>query len=189
MNSKDLKIVAGSFITESKLTKESKKQLLNFIQHEACDHQIMALMLDGKIAKLDEQSKQIVEERFSNKYGNLNEVNVRALQSKMGTALKYGLAGIAGFMTPIGFGVPLGMAVLYLYRRQNDACRKKCSNEADSKVCYNKCSIDVANKIIATLKSELGKCGKTKKPEKCKKRITAEINKWEKKIQKLRMKY
>lgn len=68
MNSKDLKIVAGSFITESKLTKESKKQLLNFIQHEACDHQVMALMLDGKITKLDEQSKQIVEERFNNRF-------------------------------------------------------------------------------------------------------------------------
>jgi len=227
MESKDLKIAAGNLIVESELTKNSKKQLLNFIQHEACDHQIMALMLDGEITKLDEQSKEIVEERFENKFGDLNEgvsfksifgiiffgglwaawrmvkahgderfnnkynseqlleVSVRALQGKMGKVLKYGFAAIAGGM--LGIGAPLSMAIYYLYRRYNDVCIKKCSSTGDTKTCYSKCAIDVATKIISNLKSELGKCSKTKDPEKCKNKIIKEIKKWENKIQKLRM--
>jgi len=64
MESKDLKIAAGSIITGSKISKPAKLQLLNFVQNEATDHQIMALMLDGKVVKIDEQAEQVVEDRF-----------------------------------------------------------------------------------------------------------------------------
>lgn len=64
MKSKDLKITAGYIVTESKLSKAAKLQLLNFIQKEASDEQLMALLLDGKITKLDEQAKEIINNRF-----------------------------------------------------------------------------------------------------------------------------
>lgn len=64
MDSKKLKILAGSVITKSKLSKEARLQLLNFVESEATDHQIMVLLLDGKILILDEQAEQIVEDRF-----------------------------------------------------------------------------------------------------------------------------
>jgi hypothetical protein len=64
MESNDLKITAGSFIVESDLTKSGKIQMLKFIRHEASDHQLMALLLDGEIVDLDEQAEQIVEDRF-----------------------------------------------------------------------------------------------------------------------------
>ena len=64
MESKDLKITAADYVMESKMTNPAKLQMLNFIQKEANDHQLMSLMLDGKIVKLDEQAKQIVEDRF-----------------------------------------------------------------------------------------------------------------------------
>ena len=64
MESKDLKITAGNFIVESDLSKAGKLQMLKFIRHEASDHQLMAILLDGEIIDLDEQAEQIVEDRF-----------------------------------------------------------------------------------------------------------------------------
>jgi len=61
---KQLRIIAGQIIVESKLSKSAKLQLLNFIQKEASDTQVKALLLDGKIVKLDEQSEKIVNDRF-----------------------------------------------------------------------------------------------------------------------------
>ncbi|MFW9871875.1 MAG: hypothetical protein ACFFG0_02150 [Candidatus Thorarchaeota archaeon] len=65
---KKLRILAGTIVADSKLSKEAKRQLLNFIQNEASDHQIKALLLDGKIlAKIDEQAAEVIEARFKNK--------------------------------------------------------------------------------------------------------------------------
>ena len=70
--SNKLKIYAGKAVVESKLGKESKRQLLKFIQHEASDHQVMTLILDGKVTKLDEQATKIVEDRFEcSKYSKI----------------------------------------------------------------------------------------------------------------------
>ena len=64
MDLKKLKIFAGSVITKSKLSKGAKLQLLNFVQNEATNYQVMALLLDGKIVVLDKQAEQVVEDRF-----------------------------------------------------------------------------------------------------------------------------
>lgn len=64
MNKQDLQIFLGWTITESKMSGPAKLQMLEFIQHEADLHQLMAVAMDGKIVKLDEQAKQIVEDRF-----------------------------------------------------------------------------------------------------------------------------
>lgn len=69
MNKQDLQIFLGHSIVESKMSKAAKLQMLEFIQHEADMHQLMCLIMDGKIVKLDEQARQIVEDRF-----NVNEV-------------------------------------------------------------------------------------------------------------------
>ena len=65
---KQLRLVAGAIVTGSKLSKGSKLQLLNFIQKEATDGQVKALLLDGKIlTKIDEQTEEIINDRFSQK--------------------------------------------------------------------------------------------------------------------------
>lgn len=64
---KQLKIIAGAIVVESKLSKGAKLQLLSFIQNEATDTQVKALLLDGKIlTKIDEQTEKIIEDRFKN---------------------------------------------------------------------------------------------------------------------------
>ncbi len=53
-------------MTESKLSKNSKIQTLNFIK-EANIHQIMGLLLDGEMYfNLDEKDKKLLEKRFKN---------------------------------------------------------------------------------------------------------------------------
>ena len=65
MNTNKLKTTCGEIIVKSKLTKESKLQLLNFIQVEADEHQLKGFLLDGEIIpKADDEAKQIIDQRF-----------------------------------------------------------------------------------------------------------------------------
>jgi len=62
-----LRIIAGAIVTESKLSKGAKLQLLKFIQKEATETQLKSLLLDGKIlTKIDKQTKNIINSRFEN---------------------------------------------------------------------------------------------------------------------------
>lgn len=65
MNTNKLKTTCGEIIVKSKLTKESKLQLLNFIQVEADEHQLKGFLLDGEIiTKADDEAKHIIDQRF-----------------------------------------------------------------------------------------------------------------------------
>ena len=65
MNTNNLKTTCGEIIVSSKLTKESKLQLLNFVQIEADEHQLKVFLLDGEIVtKADDEAKEIINQRF-----------------------------------------------------------------------------------------------------------------------------
>ena len=66
MTSKDLKLMAGKMVLNSVYSESAKKQLFNFIATESNDTQIKSLVVDGKIANIAEDAKQIVNERFNN---------------------------------------------------------------------------------------------------------------------------
>jgi hypothetical protein len=59
-----LRVIAAYLIKESNLTKAAKLQLVNFLENEATDAQVMALLLDGKVQILDEMAEEIVYARF-----------------------------------------------------------------------------------------------------------------------------
>ena len=59
-----LRLTAAYFVKESDLTKAAKLQIMNFLQNEATDAQVMALLLDGEVQTLDEQAEIIVYDRF-----------------------------------------------------------------------------------------------------------------------------
>ncbi|MBR9682663.1 MAG: hypothetical protein GOV02_03220, partial [Candidatus Aenigmarchaeota archaeon] len=61
---KKLFIHAGELVVESKLSGQSKLQLINWIKKEATEAQIKAFLLDGKITALDEQAEEVVNDRF-----------------------------------------------------------------------------------------------------------------------------
>jgi len=64
MNKKELQLVSGQIVVESKLSKPAKMQLLNWLKSEATECQIKAFLLDGGIVELDKQSEEIVNARF-----------------------------------------------------------------------------------------------------------------------------
>lgn len=66
---KELRVIAGAIITESKLSKEAKLQLLEFVQHEATDVQVKALLLDGKVlSSINKETEEIISARFTNSF-------------------------------------------------------------------------------------------------------------------------
>ena len=74
---KQLRIIAGRIVVETKLSKSAKMQLLNFVKEQASDAQVKALLMDGKIVKLDEQAEKIVNDRFP-----LSEAGVKVAQAR-----------------------------------------------------------------------------------------------------------
>ncbi len=165
MESTDLKIAAGSIITESKMSKATKLQLLNFVQNEATDHQIMALMLDGKVVKLDEQAEQVVEDRF--KVSKLNELAFIVLAGLWATA-------IAG--------------AIRVYNRFLSQAARACLKVPDKDVCMSKFKVKALVAKRNYLKGQVSKCKQTKDPEECQRRFAAGVSKIEKQIMKAQTK-
>ena len=84
---KQLRLITGAIVIESKLSKSAKLQLLNFIENEAKDVQIKALLLDGEIlTDIDEQTEEIINNRFKNHpiYEGWGDIAVGATQAATG---------------------------------------------------------------------------------------------------------
>lgn len=64
MTKKDLQIFAGLIVTESKIPKQAKLQMLEWIQHEASKVDLMGFLMDGRIQHFDDSVEQVVMDRF-----------------------------------------------------------------------------------------------------------------------------
>ena len=144
---KQLRLIAGTIVVESKLSSSAKLQLLNFIKEEASDAQIKALLMDGEIQNLDEQAEQIVEQRWElSEVGGKIAQTRKSLFSRMGAPLK----------------VPPVAAIWALYRvirGQFDVCTKRCGtfelNTARRQHCLAKCKVVKAQaELNAVMKSK-----------------------------------
>ena len=158
MDSKELKLTVANYIIESELTKPSKLQMINFIKNEANDHQLMALMLDGKIVDLDEQAKQIVEDRF---------------------VLQEGILTIAIL-------VAAGAIIYSKFLKQSaKACSGLSGSEKKS--CMRKYEIEARDLEIKELEKRIKKdCNSTENPEKCKLVLKTKITSLTKQISQLK---
>lgn len=170
---KQLRIIAGVIVTASKLNKESKLQLLNFIQKEATDIQIKALLLDGKIlTKIDEQTKEIIEDRFKvsevSSYSSFGQVIIKLSQGEAN------IAGIAAAAAIVYAAVKLQMKI---------ATSKECKNykfgSPQWKVCEQKVRIMKNKKQVDFIKSKINLCNNSKDPNKCKGKLQEKIKKLE----------
>jgi len=131
MENKDLKHYAGTVVVESKLSKASKLQMLEFLK-TASTPQVKVFIMDGKIAKLDEQSEQIANDRFE----------VYKEEASTGKSiLGIFLAG------------PLYWPLYRWARSAVDQCNKKCGtfNIGDKR---NKCMNDCNAKVKAAIQSK-----------------------------------
>jgi hypothetical protein len=156
---KNIRFVAAEFVVFSDLSKEAKLQLLNFIQSEATDSQVKALILDGKIVKLDEQAEEIVNERFA-----LLEFDP--------------IVTWLGFTAAMFGAIGLNMAT-HMYKTYLSKAGKACAGISgeDRQKCISKYK---AKAKLETLKALLAKCGQAKNPEKCKAKLSKKIANMEK---------
>lgn len=177
---KRLRLMAAKVIFGStKLNKESKNQLFNFIQKEGTDAQVKALLLDGKILiNIDEQTEEIINARFAS-HKTLSE-----------------LGAVGGTLASL-FTLGAYQAWRTLASQYSDAHKQcgthKISNDRDA--CIAKARMNFANKRISMLNKVLSTCGQQKNTDRCKKTIlkniakeTSKLDKQKKKLQKLVMK-
>ena len=156
---KQLRLLAGEIVIESDMSKASKLQLLNFIKEEATDAQIKALLMDGKIIKLDEQAEEIVNDRF--KQHKLNEFE--------------GATGVTLVSYVVTMIVAMAFAAVKRSReRGHDVCDRYFGNEkANCIKKYRKHGLEEKLKILNSMSS---KCDGTRNPDKCHKLIDTQID-------------
>ncbi len=202
MDSKSLKIGAGVLITDSELSKDSKIQLLNFIQSEATDEQVMALMMDGKIISLDEQSGEIIRDRWE--ASDMDEKIAEGIGglavkgAKLGTKVGWKVAKHTVLSPKVLAGAAAGsLATAAIFVANQKLGRSKydsiaagakaaCKKAAAKKQCKQEVMAKAREAEIKTLQGATGKfCPKAKDPGKCKSRMSARIDKLQKKHQAL----
>ena len=175
-----LKILAGYQVVSSKLPRQSKQLLLNFIQHESSEYQLKALLLDGKIIEeVDEISKGIIDDRVK-----LTEYFKILEESRRKTA-----------MSILGFVLSPGSLIIYRsIRSLYDKCSYECGlvsfNTQKRQICLAKCNILRRTKELNLIRKI--NCKKYPNPEKCRikkekaiKEIQRKISKDKETIQKL----
>jgi len=135
---KELQLIAASVVSESELSKGAKLQLIKFIQYEATDVQVKAILLDGKIlTNIDEQTAEIINDRFA-----VSEAGGRVAKLRK---------------TSMGMlGVNAGSVLWLAYRKirsMKDACTKKCGtyeyNTSRRQHCIIQCRVAEAKAKLA----------------------------------------
>jgi len=154
-----LKIIAGSVVVESKLSKPAKLQMITWLEEEATEAQLKAFLLDGSIAQLDEQAEQIVNDRFETH--RLNEGGWKTIGGMLLTN-------------------PIYWAAYRAIRAAFDAKSKKCGVFGIGRkrdVCLWKLKAEQARKEAAIFKKGLSDCAKHPNPNQCKAKGLAAVQK------------
>jgi len=160
MGPNTLKIMAGDIVSQSKLSKHAKLQLLNWLQNEATEVQIKAMLLDGEpFTEIDDQAAEIINKRFSK--SNLNEGGWKTL---------------AGFIL-IG---PVYWAAYRALRAAFDEKSKQCGIFGIGRkrdVCLWKLRAEKYRKEAALFSKVAKDCGQSKDPAKCKASVAEKVAK------------
>ena len=197
MNKQSLQFLTGAIITESKMPKDSKKQLLNFVEGEATEHQLMSMLLDGEVKPVSEDEKDLIEDRFTSNeklyesYMYIEEAalwNVIKLFAKGGAKVAGGVnkarKGASNLAGGGVLGLAAGAATVWAAWRGMGALlnkdKRKCgvlSIGSKRKACLLNAQANNVNKKIGLLNKLKSQCGKSKSPESCAKGINNEIGK------------
>jgi len=156
---KQLRLCAAQIVFESELSDAAKLQLLNFIQIEATDAQVKALILDGRIVNLDEQAEEIVNDRF-----DLLEFDPLTVY-----------AGMLAAMTAM-FGAAIAANIYNVYKTYMSKAGRACAGRSgeDRQRCIGDYKVKAK---IAAYTSALSKCSKAKDPNKCQIKFKKKIEK------------
>ena len=170
----NLKLFAGQIITKSKLTKESKLQLLKFIQYEATDSQIKAFLMDGKITKLNEEAEVIVNERFE-----IHKTKQLISEVLSPTEMNDLIGGIIELVGLAGLSAAAWTA-FRTFRTTIKRKRRVCGTYGVGlarKACLLKLKIDECDGTLNILKKDIKSCKEKNDPQKCIKKHNKAIEK------------
>lgn len=143
-----------------------KDQIVNFI----FENKTLRQQLDFKThLKLYQISKHIQEEEDH----TTQPVKLDPKKEKQIRTIMY----LGLWAVPIPFFNDL---INYMVKRYSVACASKClsNKKLPHSVCYNQCAYLGAKYAVKTLNSQLSKCQKAKKPEKCMKKIYKMLEDW-----------
>lgn len=95
------------------------------------------------------------------------------------------LLGVAGLVV----ATALGVAAWKLYKKYISKAEKACKGKSgrEKTNCIEKYKLEGLQKAKAALKSKMKECDKSKQPKKCKYELVKRINKFDKKIEKSKM--
>jgi hypothetical protein len=147
-------------------TERPKDQLVKFI----AENESLRKQLDfKKHLKLYQTSKYIKEQKDS----EIKPVKIDPKKEKMIRTVMY----LGLWAVPIPFFNDL---INYMVKKYSIGCASKCASEKKlpKEVCYHQCTYLGAKYAVKTLKSQLPKCKKAKKPEKCTKKIYKMLEDW-----------
>jgi len=105
----------------------------------------------------------------------ITQEQIRDFEGGIKKFLKYGLAAMI-------LPGPVGLIAMYLYRKSNDPCNKRCKS-SDDPTCEYKCQLSACDIVLNDLKKAGSMCNKAKNPESCKKKIQKQMERWNKKKQ------
>lgn len=169
---KGLRLIAAHIVVESKMTKSAKLQMLNYIKEQASEAQIKALLMDGKIMKLDEEAEKLVNERF--KQCSLNE----------------GAAAVVGAVLVGTYGLMLTGAAVFAYKTLVGVFSEKARRcgvygvGKSRQICKLRVEAMKNEKLAEFAKKAISACSKTKNPERCTKSNTEAMKKFQAKADK-----
>ena len=140
---KQLRLLSCEIIVESDMSKSSKIHLLNFIKEDETDAQIKALLMDGKIVKLDEQAEEIVNDRFE-----ISEAGGRVAKLRKSVMSVVAVTSL--------YGIPY--LIYRTIRSSFDHCTERCGtyelNTSRRQHCMLKCKVDKYEKMVKSAKQK-----------------------------------
>jgi len=139
---------------------ETYGQMINFIVNEASDYQVMSMFFEGNLP--DETSNPEKETSLNEMAQNvMNGENLNEIILMTGAAVAAGIIYTS----------------YRLFKRLMTKRGRACAGAVDRKKCYIQFKANLIRKQIQLIKSNFGKCSKTKNPEKCKTKLQNKINK------------
>ena len=125
--------------------------------------------------------------------GFLGGSGSKAVASKGAFMAKGAASAVGASAGTIVGGAMLAAVIYYAYKRYNEPCRRKCNagmgtNSKPARLCMAKCELIAQTKIVQQIKNDMGKCGKTTDPAKCKVKLSKELANWTNKVNKSKAK-
>jgi len=176
MNIYNLKNKTNKYIlSRENLNEDEKIQLINFVE-EASEHQVMNLLITGRMCE-DSKVPELIEEQY-NEHNVEKKLNEIALTTTATIVAMLAFIGAAAVI--MGASQLFMLAVSKSYR----ACNKYNETTPDFWLCTEKIKLDAYEKKLKYLKSNISLCGKAKDPKKCNSKVRKAISKTESNIKK-----